>query len=431
MPWVQPIGESATSLAGGAREFPELAGGNWLHGRRLFFGDQLACSRCHTLRGEGGRVGPDLSNLIQRDYASVRKDIEFPNAAINPDHVASVLELKDGDSLNVIVLSEANAELTVVDGSGGRKMIHRSDVKSVRPAQQSLMPEGLWAAITPEQQKDLMTFLLTEPLAPGPTAANVQGLPAPPPRPKADFARLMPNPGNPAVPSKPIRIILCASPKDGAHKAPGMHDYPLWQSRWSKLLPLADGVTVDTAVRWPDKEQWQRADVVVFYHDNPGWDKSLAPDLDQFLNRGGGLVFLHWSLNAYHDYEDLAARIGRAWGPGAAFRQGLEDVHFASHEITAGFADATFTDETYWNLRGAASDSQVLATAVENGAPMPQVWTRQAGSGRVMVCILGHFTWTFDDPLYRILVLRGIAWTARQPIDRLTELATVGARFSD
>ena len=36
----------------------------------------------------------------KRDYASVRKDIEFPNAAINPDHVASNLELADG---NVIV----------------------------------------------------------------------------------------------------------------------------------------------------------------------------------------------------------------------------------------------------------------------------------------------------------------------------------------
>jgi hypothetical protein len=40
----------------------------------------------------------------------------------------------------------------------------------------------------------------------------------------------------------------------------------------------------------------------------------------------------------------------------------------------------------------------------------------------------GHYTWTFDDPLFRIL-LRGVCWTAREPVDRLSELATLGARL--
>ena len=40
----------------------------------------------------------------------------------------------------------------------------------------------------------------------------------------------------------------------------------------------------------------------------------------------------------------------------------------------------------------------------------------------------GHYTWTFDDPLFRLLVLRGICWTARDHVDRLSPLATLGAR---
>jgi hypothetical protein len=34
-----------------------------------------------------------------------------------------------------------------------------------------------------------------------------------------------------------------------------------------------------------------------------------------------------------------------------------------------------------------------------------------------------------DDPLYRVLLLRGFAWAGQQPLDRFNELVTVGARF--
>ncbi len=67
----------------------------------------------------------------------------------------------------------------------------------------------------------------------------------------------------------------------------------------------------------------------------------------------------------------------------------------------------------------------MLGTGIEDGQPRPLFWTRQAGKGRVFVSIPGHFTWTFDDPLFRVLILRGIAWTAREPVDRFNELATL------
>jgi type 1 glutamine amidotransferase len=47
------------------------------------------------------------------------------------------------------------------------------------------------------------------------------------------------------------------------------------------------------------------------------------------------------------------------------------------------------------------------------------------------VSIPGHFSWTFDDPLFRILLLRGVAWTAKEPVDRFNELVTLGARLKD
>ena len=49
----------------------------------------------------------------------------------------------------------------------------------------------------------------------------------------------------------------------------------------------------------------------------------------------------------------------------------------------------------------------------------------------MFVCIPGHFTWTFDDPLFRVLLLRGMAWAAGEPVDRFQPLVFPGARIRE
>jgi type 1 glutamine amidotransferase len=49
------------------------------------------------------------------------------------------------------------------------------------------------------------------------------------------------------------------------------------------------------------------------------------------------------------------------------------------------------------------------------------------GKGRVFVSIPGHYSWTFDDPLFRVLLLRGVAWAAREPVVRFIDLVMIGA----
>jgi len=89
------------------------------------------------------------------------------------------------------------------------------------------------------------------------------------------------------------------------------------------------------------------------------------------------------------------------------------------------------TDEAYWGFHGDPGRITSLATSVEDQAPRTQLWTVEHNGSRVFGSIPGHYTWTFDDPLYRVIVLRGIAWASRQKdVDRLVELATVGARIA-
>ena len=85
---------------------------------------------------------------------------------------------------------------------------------------------------------------------------------------------------------------------------------------------------------------------------------------------------------------------------------------------------------------GWAGEYDWVGIVAEEDKPRPILWAyhkgqgEQANGGRVFVSIMGHYTWTFDDPLFRLLVLRGICWTAREEADRLSDLAVIGARMT-
>ena len=422
LPWA-PIDESEKVIA--KREVPELKEGDWARGRALFFGEQSKCSICHKVRGRGGDIGPDLSNLVHRDYASVFRDIHAPGAAINPDYIAHSVALADGRVLNGTLRTEGN-RLIVSDTTGRQTIVDRPEVETTSPASTSIMPEGLDLALGPEKLRDLLTFLLTEPLSPAMIAHDG----APPERRRLELDAVLK--GSIAVPNpRRLRIVLAGGPKD---HGPGEHDYPLWLKRWSALFATDQAVNVETADGWPATRQLETADVIVFYSNNPGWDRTKAIELDRFLARGGGVVLIHYAVDGHQEVKALADRIGLAWQGGkSAFRHGPLEVDFSSakHPITRGFGKLHLLDESYWNLIGNTASVDVIGTGVEDGQPRPLFWARDTGKGRVFVSIPGHFTWSFDDPLFRLLILRGVAWTAKEPVDRFNELATLGARIGE
>src|SRR5207249_4807369 len=109
------------------------------------------------------------------------------------------------------------------------------------------------------------------------------------------------------------------------------------------------------------------ADVIVFYSNNPGWSAARAREMDAFLARGGGLVYLHYAVDGHRDSEALAQRIGLAWRGGRSrFRHGPLELDFGEgkHPITRGFRKVKFVDESYWELVGDPKRMDVLATGV-------------------------------------------------------------------
>ena len=143
------------------RTIPEIAGGNREAGRALFNG-KAACATCHQLRGDGVKVGPDLGNLIHSDYASLLKNIGDPNASINPDAVGYTVTLKDGSAVIGTRLGETAEEMQIAQPGGAVAKLRKADIARTEPMTVSLMPAGLDKALTKEELRDLMTYLLTE-----------------------------------------------------------------------------------------------------------------------------------------------------------------------------------------------------------------------------------------------------------------------------
>ena len=267
------------------------------------------------------------------------------------------------------------------------------------------------------------------------------------------------------------------------------HDYPLWQKRWKRLLggavgsqdttqinlfgpanklsrkerkQRADNVTVSTAWDWPTKEQFQNTDLIVAFSVIK-WNNEYVGDLEKFLNNGGGFVTIHMSCvvpDGAGVEEEVAELIGLDWNwKFSRWRHGPMnlDIQSKNHPIILGLPQKIFFyDEAYWPLHGDINKVTVIGTsketigeikikddqgkfkfdeisAIQHKWPKeptkdePMFWTHEYGKGRAYGCILGHYTWTFDDPYFRLLLLRGMAWAAGESPYRFDPLVLTGA----
>jgi type 1 glutamine amidotransferase len=331
----------------------------------------------------------------------------------------------DGQVLTGVVSSDDH-HLLVADASGEVKRLHNSDVESMTATGTSIMPQDLLSKLTDPQRRDLLTYLLT----PAPSMPEDAPLPAPPVRTKADVAAVLQGSQPLVEPLRPLTMVLIDGVKD---HGPGEHDYPAWQRSWLQLLSGADEVEATAAREFPDEQQLKNADLLIFFQKG-SFSFKREVELDQFLKRGGGAVFIHWAVNGNDRVEAFAQRIGLAsWGGRISYRHGplTLDVVNRQHPIMRNVERLELYDESYWKLSGDPSQITLLATSQEEGQATPQIWIRDHNPGRVFVSIPGHYSWTFDDPLFRTVLLRGIAWAADQPVDRFNYLVTPGARIGD
>jgi putative membrane-bound dehydrogenase-like protein len=223
---------------------------------------------------------------------------------------------------------------------------------------------------------------------------------------------------HPQDPERPLRVFIRAGAKT---HGPGEHDHPRFLEEWKELL-RARGAETQGALRFPTAAELGKADVLILYAPegatmNPE-ERSL---LDGFLKRGGGLVVLHDAVCG-NDPQWFKTVAGGAWEHGRSkYHHGKVGLYLQDypHEITRGAANFFLDDEIYWDLH-LAPEAKVLAVAFRTAHEItPQMWVYERDGYRAFVSLQGHRHASFSLPHYRALLLRGIAWAGKRPVDLL------------
>jgi type 1 glutamine amidotransferase len=250
----------------------------------------------------------------------------------------------------------------------------------------------------------------------------------------AAYAQSAPRP--PGQNPNGIHIYLRAGLKS---HGPGLHDYPQFLADWSKIL-TAHGAVVDGSLHTPTAAELEHTDVLVIYKGDAGYmDDSEKAVLTAFVKRGGGLVSLHDSLCG-PDPAGFAALVGGGKKHGDVNYTLGADIPYTvvdqSNPITQGIAGLTIFDEAFYNMTWAKDPAiHVLATTVIPGTPsagahkgevVPQIWTYEhtlpgGQPARAFVWMQGHTYANFANPQIQAMLLRGIAWAAKKPVDELVD----------
>lgn len=130
--------------------------GNQTEGKKIF---QKTCAVCHTLFGEGNKIGPDLTGIDRKNLDSLLLNIVNPSAYIRPEYVNFNIETKDDQNLSGLVVDSSPASVTILDRNNQKHIIPRDNLRSMQESQLSLMPEGLLEPLKPKELMDLFAYL--------------------------------------------------------------------------------------------------------------------------------------------------------------------------------------------------------------------------------------------------------------------------------
>jgi putative heme-binding domain-containing protein len=126
-------------------------------GKQLF---TLLCAQCHTLHGEGGKIGPELTGYERDNLDFMLPAIVDPSLGIREEYTAFNLTTRDGQSFTGFIVEDTTQFVTVMDALGNKTKIARQDLQSRTASPTSLMPEGLLEALTTDQVRDLFGYLM-------------------------------------------------------------------------------------------------------------------------------------------------------------------------------------------------------------------------------------------------------------------------------
>ena len=135
-------------------------------GRQRFI---QACAACHTLYGEGGKIGPDLTGSGRDNLDYLLENIADPSAVVTADFRLTTVTLKDERVLSGMIAARTSRTLTLRTLTD-TQTLELAEITTTEDGSQSMMPDGLLEALPPEQVRELFAYLMGQEQVPLPVA---------------------------------------------------------------------------------------------------------------------------------------------------------------------------------------------------------------------------------------------------------------------
>ena len=119
------------------------------------------CAQCHTVNGEGGFLGSDLTsyaNTVSADQ--IRRAIVDPDKDLDARRRTVVVTAGDGTTYTGIARNEDNFSVQLQTADGAFRSFTKSELRSIEHQARSLMPPDYGTKLSPVEVDDIVSYLM-------------------------------------------------------------------------------------------------------------------------------------------------------------------------------------------------------------------------------------------------------------------------------
>jgi putative heme-binding domain-containing protein len=360
--------------------------GNPVRGKLLF---TKHCAVCHTLFGEGNKIGPDLTGADRKNLHFLLMNIVDPSAIIRPEYLAYDVETTDGRRLTGLLVESTPKAVTLVDAKNERIILARDRIETLEASPVSLMPEKLLDELTDQEVRDLFRYLQGD----GPSKA--------------------PEPARPAKGADPLKVCLVSGSleyeSDASLRAFQKYLEKNYNVRCTRAFRKADDDL-------PGLENLKTCDVMLLFTRRLTIRGKQLDAVKQYCRSGKPIVGVRTASHAFQnwlalDKEVLGGNYQGHYGAGPAVQVRIV-ARAKAHPILAGVKPFASAGSLYKNP-GMAKDVEQLLTGSIPQHTEPVAWTHIHKGGRVFYTSLGQQK-DFKNENFRRLLANALLWTARR-----------------